>query len=48
MNRQRILVGVIWRETFVPVGAAPFDLPAVARQHAETMLSGMLTEGARP
>ena len=42
-----LLVGVIWRETFVPVGAPAFDLPALARQHVETMLGGMLTEGAR-
>ena len=41
-----LLVGVLWRETFVPVGAEPFDLPAVMRQHLETLLSGMLTEGA--
>ncbi|MEW5686674.1 MAG: helix-turn-helix domain-containing protein [Pseudomonadota bacterium] len=43
-----MLVGVLWRETFVPVGAEPFDLPALMRQHVETLLSGMLTEGARP
>lgn len=42
-----LLVGVIWRETFVPVGAAPFDLSALARQHVETMLTGMLSDGAR-
>jgi hypothetical protein len=36
-----MLVGVIWRETFVPVGAEPFDLPAVARQHVETMIRGI-------
>jgi AcrR family transcriptional regulator len=42
-----LLLGVIWRETFVPVGAPPFDLPALARQHVETMLTGMLTQGAR-
>ncbi|HEX5264962.1 MAG TPA: TetR/AcrR family transcriptional regulator C-terminal ligand-binding domain-containing protein, partial [Phenylobacterium sp.] len=36
-----MLVGLIWRETFAPVGAAPFDLPAVARQHVETMIEGM-------
>ncbi|MFC3068945.1 TetR/AcrR family transcriptional regulator [Phenylobacterium soli] len=42
-----LLVGVIWRETFVPVGAAAFDVAAVARQHVETMLGGMLAEGAR-
>jgi AcrR family transcriptional regulator len=42
-----LLVGVIWRETFVPVGAEGFDLPALARQHVETMLRGLLTEEAR-
>jgi AcrR family transcriptional regulator len=39
-----LLVGVIWRETFVPVGAQPFDLPALVRQHVETVLCGLLTE----
>jgi AcrR family transcriptional regulator len=43
-----LVIGVIWRETFVPVGAKSFDLTAVARQHVETMLTGMLTDGARP
>lgn len=42
-----LLVGVLWRETFVPVGAAPFDLQALVRQHLDTLLRGMLTEGAR-
>ena len=36
-----MLMGVIWRETFVPVGAEPFDLPALVRQHIETMLAGL-------
>ena len=36
-----MLLGVIWRETFVPVGAAPLDIPALARQHVETWLGGM-------
>jgi AcrR family transcriptional regulator len=36
-----ILMGVIWRETFVPVGAEPFDLRALARQHVETMIAGL-------
>jgi len=39
-----ILVGVIWRETFTPVGAEPFDIPSLARQHADLWLRGMLTE----
>jgi AcrR family transcriptional regulator len=37
-----MLLGVIWRETFVPVGAEPFDLPALARQHIETMIDGLV------
>ncbi len=41
-----LLVGVIWRETFVPIGAAPFDLRALMHQHIETLLSGMLAEAA--
>ncbi|MDP3176151.1 MAG: TetR/AcrR family transcriptional regulator [Phenylobacterium sp.] len=41
-----MLVGVIWRETFVPVGAAPFDLPALARQHVATLLGGLSLEAA--
>ena len=43
-----ILLGVIWRETFVPIGAQPFDLPGLAAQHLETVLRGMLVEGAKP
>ncbi|MGA0607682.1 TetR/AcrR family transcriptional regulator [Phenylobacterium sp. VNQ135] len=43
-----LLVGVIWRETFVPVGAPPFDLSALMRQHLDTLLNGMLAEDARP
>lgn len=41
-----LLVGVLWRETFVPVGARPFDLPALVHQHVDTALRGMLTETA--
>ena len=43
-----MLAGVIWRETFVPVDAEPFDLPAVIAQHAETLLHGMMVAGSRP
>ena len=43
-----MLMGVLWRETFTPVGGAPVDLEAVARQHAETVLTGLLAEGDRP
>jgi AcrR family transcriptional regulator len=38
------VLGVVWRETFTPVGAPPFDLKALAQQHVETMLRGMLME----
>lgn len=39
-----MLIGVLWRETFTPVGGATLDLSAIARQHAETVLSGLLVE----
>jgi len=42
-----LVLMVLWRETFVPVGARPFDIPAVLDQHIETLLAGMLTEEAR-
>ncbi|MDP3854845.1 TetR/AcrR family transcriptional regulator [Phenylobacterium sp.] len=38
-----MLVSVIWRETFEPIGADPFDIPAVASQHVELWLRGMAT-----
>jgi AcrR family transcriptional regulator len=41
-----MLISVIWRETFVPVGAPAFDLTAVAAQHVETMLHGLTLEEA--
>jgi AcrR family transcriptional regulator len=37
-----LFVGVIWRETFVPIGASGFDLEALAKQHAATLLSGLM------
>ena len=40
-----VLVGVLWRETFTPIGGATIDLPAVARQHVETVLGGLLAKG---
>lgn len=42
-----MLLGMLWRETFPPVGGAAIDLPAIARQHAETVLAGLLLEGDR-
>lgn len=43
-----MLMGVLWGEILIPVGASEVDLVAIARQHAETILGGLLTEDARP
>jgi len=40
-----MLLGVLWRETFTPIGGAAVDLDALARQHAETVLGGLLLSG---
>ncbi len=42
-----MLMGVLYRETLQPVGGPPLDLEALARQHAETVLAGLLTEEGR-
>jgi AcrR family transcriptional regulator len=42
-----LVLGVIWRETFAPVGAQPFDLAALARQHVDTLGGGLLLETGR-
>ena len=39
-----VVLGLIWRETFSTVGAPEFDLDALAHQHVETALAGMLAE----
>jgi AcrR family transcriptional regulator len=41
-----ILVGVIWRETFTPIGAADVDLDLMAAQHVEVLLDGMILRAA--
>jgi AcrR family transcriptional regulator len=41
-----MLIGVLWRETFTPVGGAPIDLPAIARQHVETVVAGLAAKEA--
>ena len=38
-----MLIGGLRREVFAPVGIEPVDLRAVAAQHADTALQGMLT-----
>ena len=42
-----MLMGILWRATLQPVGAQPIELEALAKQHAETALNGLLTESAR-
>jgi hypothetical protein len=37
-------MGIIYRETLEPIGGEPLDLAALARQHVETLLAGLLTE----
>jgi len=43
-----MLIGVIWREIFVPIGAEPIDVSALARQHMDTMIRALTLPEARP
>jgi hypothetical protein len=38
-----MLMGLLWRETLQPAGGVPIDLERLAKQHAETVLAGLLT-----
>ena len=38
-----MLMGIIYRETLEPIGGEPLDLAALAQQHVETLLAGLLT-----
>lgn len=42
-----MVLGALWRTVLVPAGGEPLDLPQLARQHAETVLSGLLTDRAK-
>ena len=42
-----MVLGALWRATLVPAGGEPLDLVELARQHAETVLRGLLTEPRR-
>lgn len=42
-----MLMGVIYRETLEPIGGEALDLASLASQHAETVLTGLLTEKLR-
>jgi AcrR family transcriptional regulator len=37
-----MVLGALWRATLVPVGGTPLDLAALAKQHSETVLAGLL------
>lgn len=43
-----LLVGVIHRETFAPVGATPFDLSHLMTQHLDTVLPGLFATKDTP
>ena len=42
-----MLMGLLYRETLEPVGGEPLDFIALTRQHAETVLAGLLTDEMR-
>ena len=42
-----MVLGILWRETLQPAGGAALDVEALAKQHAESVLSGLLTEQAK-
>ena len=37
-----MVMGILWRETLQPVGGASLDLEALAKQHSESVLAGLL------
>jgi AcrR family transcriptional regulator len=41
------VVGALWRATLVPAGGQTVDISALAKQHADALLEGMLKETAR-
>ena len=42
-----MLMGLMYREVLQPAGGAPIDIEALARQHSDTVLKGLLMEDAR-
>jgi len=38
-----LLTAVLFRETFVPAGGMPFDIPHLMQQHLDAVLPGLLT-----
>ena len=42
-----VLAAVLFRETFVPVGAKPFDITQLMQQHLDTVLPGLLVKKSK-
>ncbi len=42
-----MLMGLMYREVLQPAGGAPIDIEALARQHSDTVLKGLLMEPAK-
>ena len=40
-----MVLGALWRATLVPAGGDPLDLIALARQHADAVLNGLVSDG---
>lgn len=40
-----MVLGALWRATLVPAGGEPLDLIALARQHADAVLDGLVSDG---
>jgi AcrR family transcriptional regulator len=43
-----MVMGLLWRETMVPVGAAPIDFVALGEQHMRTMMRGLMSSEDTP
>jgi AcrR family transcriptional regulator len=39
-----LIMSALWTRTLVPVGGEPIDIPALAAQHSEAVLRGLLVE----
>lgn len=37
-----VLMAILFRETFVPIGAKPFDIPGLVQQHLDAFASGFV------
>lgn len=42
-----MVLGALWRTVLVPAGGQPLDLTQLAKQHAETVLRGLLMDSAK-